>query len=93
MDKYQYGGRQFDRLNEIKEICKAIDSIKTLILIDGNRIAEYTDLPSVQMLDWSAIVNSKTSKNIFFKKVPFNHPMWILYSSGTTGLPLSLIHI
>ncbi|MBP6796421.1 MAG: acetoacetate--CoA ligase [Saprospiraceae bacterium] len=92
VDKYQYGGRQFDRLNEIKEICKAIDSIKTLILIDGNRIAEYTDLPSVQMLDWSAIVNSKTSKNIFFKKVPFNHPMWILYSSGTTGLPKAITH-
>lgn len=92
VDQYQYGGKQFDRLNEVKEICKAIDSIKTLILIDGNRIAEYTDVHAVEILAWSAIVNSKTNKNIVFRRMPFNHPIWILYSSGTTGLPKAITH-
>lgn len=92
VDQYQYGGRQFDRINEVKEICKSIDSIKTLILINGNRIVQYGDISNIHILDWGQIINYKKSQSVSYKKVAFNHPMWILYSSGTTGLPKAITH-
>jgi len=92
VDHYQYGGKQFDRINEVKEICKAIESIKTLILISGNRIAQYYDLTSIVILEWKSLMNPNLNRTITYTKVAFNHPIWILYSSGTTGLPKAITH-
>lgn len=92
VDQYRYGGKHFDRINEIKEICKAIDSIKTLIVVYGDNIAQYDDLPLIEIVDWKSLTSKNLNRTISYTKVAFDHPLWILYSSGTTGLPKAITH-
>ncbi|MEP7266599.1 MAG: acetoacetate--CoA ligase [Saprospiraceae bacterium] len=87
VDQYQYGGKIFDRTNEILEICQAIHSIECLVIISSN-IGKYQHL-DLEVHQWDQL---SKSGDLRFTRVPFNHPMWIVYSSGTTGLPKAITH-
>jgi acetoacetyl-CoA synthetase len=85
VDGYWYNQKPFNRLEEIKWLQKEIKSIETTILLP------YLD-PAVTLehsVDWP---ESDGSIDIQFNRVPFEHPIWILYSSGTTGKPKAITH-
>ena len=83
VDHYQYGGKNFDRSDTVQELINAFPSVQIVILIGKKTLNVSSDRIIVSWEDVSYKRNSK----IEFTRVPFTHPIWIVYSSGTTGLP------
>ncbi len=87
---YQYGGKFFDRSKEIVKISEALGSLKKLIIIPNDKTEQRaSQIPN--SINWEDII-SHNSEELKFERVPFSHPMWVLYSSGTTGLPKAITH-
>ncbi|MBY0462107.1 MAG: acetoacetate--CoA ligase, partial [Alphaproteobacteria bacterium] len=86
-DGYTYQGKIFNCLERVPEILQEIPSIQHTIVVPylGTKEAHpYTD--------WTEILKSQKPAEIEFKQLPFNHPLFILYSSGTTGIPKCIVH-
>lgn len=85
-DYYIYNGKKFNILQRIPEILKKIPSIKKVI------VYQYSDeVNNHNYLSYEKIIqSSKIDKD--FEKFDFNHPVYILYSSGTTGFPKCIVH-
>ncbi|MCR9133121.1 MAG: acetoacetate--CoA ligase [bacterium] len=86
-DGYQYGGKRIDRTTEAKQIADAIPSIETVVLIPTLNAEATLD----ESIHWGS-VTSTPSTVLIFEAVDFNHPIWVLYSSGTTGKPKAITH-
>lgn len=82
---YHYGGKYFSREAEVKQLVQALPSLEQVVLVGGQQ-AEM----SVPITLWNAIAPSSTP--IQFTRVDFSHPIWVLYSSGTTGKPKAITH-
>ena len=78
---YRYGGRAFDRGDVVAELRAALPSVQTFIGVPALRS---------QDLDWAAATAGEVPPNA--ERVPFDHPLWIVYSSGTTGMPKPIVH-
>jgi acetoacetyl-CoA synthetase len=82
---YSYGGRWFDRSEAVASIASALPSVKTVVGVQGRSEGE----PPRGSVPWDDLVAGKDS--VDFESLPFDHPLWILYSSGTTGLPKPIV--
>ena len=90
VDGYQYGGKRFDKTMVVGEIAGQIPTIEKVILIPYlNAKASVEGLGNV--VGWQEVITYKHN-GLLFDKVPFGHPAWILYSSGTTGIPKAITH-
>ncbi|WP_216828671.1 acetoacetate--CoA ligase [Alkalihalobacterium elongatum] len=88
IDSYQYNGKLFDKTSVVSEMQKELKSIKQTILVpyideDSN------DNQLEDVIPWSDLLNHEAQ--LTFESVPFDHPLWILYSSGTTGMPKPIV--
>ena len=93
VDGYAYNGKTFDRRAELAAIAGGLAGLQTVIMVDyaGNS-AQLSGLPGgVAVADWAGLGPS-AGADPEFTDVPFDHPLWVLYSSGTTGLPKPIVH-
>jgi len=90
VDGYQYGGKPFDRRAAVAEIQAALPSLEQTVLVPYLDDAATPDGLRGPVRTWADLL--ATPGELRFEPVPFDHPLWVLYSSGTTGLPKPLVH-
>ena len=86
-DGYGYGGKIFEIKKKTIEVKKSISSINELVFV--NYLSKNKE---EENLSWNNILEKNKTKKINFERVPFNSPLYILYSSGTTGKPKCIVH-
>ncbi|SMC98104.1 acetoacetate--CoA ligase [Kibdelosporangium aridum] len=82
---YVYGGRSFDTRPTVDTLRAEIPSLRATVLIDY--LDNGATLPDT--VSWNSLLDA--SGELAFDAVPFDHPLWVLYSSGTTGLPKGIV--
>jgi acetoacetyl-CoA synthetase len=102
VDGYVYGGKSFDRRAEVAGIAAALPGLESVIMIDYLAVAggeppaeQAREELSAPVLSWAELPGADQVRGEpadEFAEVPFDHPLWILYSSGTTGLPKPIMH-
>jgi acetoacetyl-CoA synthetase len=89
VDGYRYNGRDFDRRPVLAELVAALPTLEQVVVID--RVGEPADAGALaDAHSWEDFIAGEPV--LEFEPVPFDHPLWILYSSGTTGLPKPIVH-
>ena len=89
VDGYRYSGKDFDRSGVVSEIVDALPSVERVILVPylnpGAAAAVYRG-----GVAWQTVM--QTPGPLAFAQVAFDHPLWVVYSSGTTGMPKPIVH-
>ncbi|WP_425836411.1 acetoacetate--CoA ligase [Streptomyces fractus] len=84
VDGYRYGGKEHDRRDTVQELRNELPSLRAVVHIP----LLGTEAPD-GALEWSDLTSADVTP--VFEEVPFDHPLWVLYSSGTTGLPKAIV--
>ena len=86
-DGYWYKGKIFSVTEKISQVAQSLPSLEQVI------IESYIDAPAIpNTIFWDDFIAPYTAKECFFTPLPFDHPAFILFSSGTTGKPKCFIH-
>jgi acetoacetyl-CoA synthetase len=90
VDGYGYGGKRFDRRQVLAELQAAMPSLeRTVVLPYLEPDPDLGDLRDAS--GWDELRAMGEGAELAFERVPFDHPLWVLYSSGTTGLPKAIV--
>ncbi len=93
VDAYQYGGKHYDRSAELRDILKGLDTVQLAIHVPYAGAGKRSR-PAGNVKFWDELMDHPRVAPADFtcEQVAFDHPLWILFSSGTTGLPKPIVH-
>ena len=91
-DGYYYNGKAHDSLEKVRQIAEEIDSLEQVVIVE---VVEKT--PKIAGIEDAALFSDwqheqGSISDIAFEQLPFDHPLYIMYSSGTTGVPKCIVH-
>jgi acetoacetyl-CoA synthetase len=90
VDGYRYGGKDFDRRETLASLQQAMPSLRRTVVL--SYLDPEPDLsPLRDATRWEELLAAGEGAELSFERVPFDHPLWVLYSSGTTGLPKAIV--
>jgi acetoacetyl-CoA synthetase len=90
VDGYRYGGKDFDRRDVVAQLQEAMPSLERAVVLPY--LDPGPDLsPLRDAITWDELAQLGDGAELSFDRVPFDHPLWVLYSSGTTGLPKAIV--
>jgi acetoacetyl-CoA synthetase len=90
VDGYRYNGRDFDRTDVIAGLRDAMPTLEHIVVLPY--LAAEPDIAHLQpAIIWAELLESGRGAPLDFEQVPFDHALWVLYSSGTTGLPKAIV--
>jgi len=104
-DGYEYNGRRLDTLDRVREILSALPTVECCVVVPYAGITVASEpIPTarlermavaeerVDILHWGEIVEEGKAPPLVFERLPMDHPLYILFSSGTTGKPKCIVH-
>jgi acetoacetyl-CoA synthetase len=90
-DGYHYNGKTHDSIEKLADIARQLPSVEKVVVFDY--IDEQADISSVpHSVHWDVLTSTYSPSEIEFTQLPFDHPLYIMFSSGTTGAPKCIIH-
>jgi acetoacetyl-CoA synthetase len=90
VDGYRYGGKDFDRRDTVAQLQEAMPTLERTVVLPY--LDPDPDLsPLRDAIAWGELQDDGAGAELTFDRVPFDHPLWVLYSSGTTGLPKAIV--
>jgi acetoacetyl-CoA synthetase len=92
VDGYRYNGAWHDRRDALTEIRRRLPTLEATVLVGAGRgDTSPADLDG-EVITWEELLEAGAGAELAFEPVAFDHPLWVLYSSGTTGLPKAIVH-
>src|SRR5215204_5572872 len=90
VDGYSYGGKRFDRREVLAELQEAMPTLERTVVLPY--LDPDPDLSGLRdAIRWDGLAAGSEGAELTFERVPFEDPLWVLYSSGTTGLPKAIV--
>ncbi len=91
-DGYRFGGKAFERRVEAAEISAGLPTLRFVVTLPYLNAAASFAPTTARQLTWASLIETAPPAVFEFERVGENHPLWVLFSSGTTGLPKAIVH-
>jgi len=90
VDGYRYGGRDFDKREVVAGLTGEMPGVEHVVVL--GHLDPEPDIGALpRAMAWNELLERGAGRELRFERVPFDHPLWVLYSSGTTGLPKAIV--
>lgn len=93
-DGYRFAGKDVDRRVDVLNLAEQLPSVQTIVWLDYLRAGSLAAVDAQELVSWQTLLSHQdvAVEDFAYERVGTEHPMWVLFSSGTTGLPKAIVH-